>query len=286
MDAPDRGAPRLPAPVSRAWITLVSVLLVVGCSIPDRVDGAPGEDGAGVDGRGGNHVVQSGNSASVTGSGHLTSRRLSLIGVTELAVGAGFVVRVRIGEPAEATVWMDDNLTGLVDATVTGKRLHLGLKPGANLRNVTLSADVTVRDLDQLSTEEAGHVTLAAGFTGDELDLEAGGVSHIAGRLRVEKMAISASGAGTFALSGSVGHLDLDAAGTSGLRLSQLAVRDLDVELSGASCAVVTVSDTIAARTSGASALRYSGAPRVTREQTAGASSIVRAPARGDRCGS
>ncbi|HEU0127183.1 MAG TPA: hypothetical protein VFQ48_01045, partial [Pseudonocardiaceae bacterium] len=56
--------------------------------------------------------------------------------------------------------------------------------------------------------------------------------------------------------------------------LPDLAIRDLDAELSGASCAAVAVSDTLAARASGASTLRYRGAPRITRQQTSGVSSI------------
>ncbi|MGH3942069.1 MAG: GIN domain-containing protein [Pseudonocardiaceae bacterium] len=221
----------------------------------------------------------------MTGSRHLTSRQLNLSGVADLAVGAGFVVRVRIGESEEATIWMDDNLTDLVDATVTGGRLSLGLKPDVKVRNATLVAEITVRNLDQLTAGGVSQVTLAPELTGAALRLEAGGASHITGRLRVETVVAVASGTSTLALSGQVRHLTLDAKGTSELALSELAVRDLDAVLSGASCAAVAVSDTLAAQTSGTSALRYSGAPRITREQTSGVSSITPEASHGDRCG-
>ncbi|MGH3933190.1 MAG: GIN domain-containing protein [Pseudonocardiaceae bacterium] len=221
----------------------------------------------------------------MTGSRHLTSRQLDLSSVTDLVVGAGFVVRVQLGKAERATIWMDDNLADLVDATVTDGRLRLGLKPNVNVRNATLAAEITVRNLDQLTASGASQVTLAPELTADALGLEASGASHITGRLRVEAVVAAASGASMLALSGYVGHLTLHATGTSELQLSELAARHLDVVLSGASCAAVAVSDTLAAQTSGASVLRYSGAPRITREQTSGASSIAPEASRGDRCG-
>lgn len=289
MGARDRGgAPRPGTSVPRAGIILVAVLLLGGCRTSDVADGT-----AGVDGTGGSHVVLGEDGAdgspgigrAVTGSGYLTSRELNLSGVTELAVGASFVVRVRIGEPEQARIWMDDNLADLVDATVQGGRLRLGLTPGANVRNATLVAEITVRELGQLTASGASQVTLAPELTGDRLGLEASGASQITGRLRVEVIVASVAGASTLALSGQVGQLNLHAAGTSGLRLSGLAVRNLDAELSGASCAAVAVSATLAARTSGASVLRYSGAPRITRAQTSGTSSIAPDAARSDPCG-
>lgn len=283
--------PRLPFSVPRVGVVLISALLLAGCQVSDGADGATGVDGievddADIDDQGGSHVVRGGDGDSdpVNGSGRLTSRQLSLSGVTELAVGAGFVVRVRIGEPAQATVWMDDNLVDLVDAAVTGGRLRLGLRPNVNMRNATLSAVITVSELDRLTTSGASQVTLASELAGDTLELKASGTSRISGSLHLEQVQVSTSGASGLILSGQVGHLDLQAAGTSGLRLSRLAVRHLEAELSGASCAAVTVSDTLAARTSGTSELRYSGAPRVTRQQTSGASSIAPYVPRSDRC--
>lgn len=222
---------------------------------------------------------------AVTGSGQLTSRQLSVSGVTTLLVGAGFVVRVTIGEPETATIRMDDNLTDLVDVTVSGDQLRLGLKPGASVRNATLSAEITVRHLDRLTAGGAGQVTLASELVGDTLELDAAGASRITGPVRVDRLLAAASGASTLALSGRAGYLDVRAVGTSALRLSELAVRNLDVVLSGASCAAVAVSDTLAAQASGVSVLHYQGTPRITRQKTSGASSIAAGVPPGGRCG-
>lgn len=242
-----------------------------GTAGADGVNGADGADGA--DGSSGLTYSASGP-GSVTGSGHLTSRQVPLSGVSALVAGAGFVVHVRIGEPEQATIRMDDNLTEQVDATVAGDELRLGLKPGAHVRNATLSAEVTVRQLDRLTARDAGQVTLASQLTGQALQVEASGASQIVGAVSVAQVKVAASGASAVTLAGRADHLQLRGAGTSALRLPGLAVRDLDVALVGASHATVAVSDTLAARTSGVSTLRCSGTPRITRAQSTGVSSI------------
>lgn len=267
--------------------------VVQGAAGGNGGDGGNGMDGAdGATGADGSPGVSDSGTGSITGSGRMTHRQLDLSGVTDLVVGATFVVTVRIGEPEQATVTMDDNLTEAVEAAVIHDQLRLDLKPGASIRDATLSADVTVRHLDRLTASGVSKVTFASPVTGAELVLDASGMSKITGVVRVEHVEAAASGAGTLKLSGEVGRLELRAAGTARLPLSDLAVRDLDAILSGASCAAVAVSDTLAAQTSGTSTLGYSGAPRITRQQTSGVSSITAdSPGNGgssasDRCGS
>lgn len=286
-------ARRFVAPLLRGGAIVAAVLVLAGCQEGSvgmdgtggstTVDGSSGSDSGGsggangfdeTDGSPGGSYSDSG-SGSVSGSGHLTSRKLNCPGVTTLVVGVSFVVHLKIGEPEQATIRMDDNLTDLVDATVTGSQLRLGLKPGANVRNATLAAEVTVRHLDQLTTSGVSQVTLDSELTGQALHLDATGTSHVAGTISVAELDASASGASTLALSGQVGQLNLHGAGTSGLRLSDLVTRNLEASLSGTSSATVAVSDTLAAQAGGASRLRYSGTPRITRQQTSGVASIA-----------
>ncbi|MGH4023389.1 MAG: head GIN domain-containing protein [Pseudonocardiaceae bacterium] len=288
---------RRTAVVLRGGAVVAGFVLLIGCGGTSlhRNDGA-----AGVDGAGGNGVVQSGDGADgadgadgesysdggpVTGSGRLTSRQLIFSGVSRLDVGATFTVRVTTGEPGQATIRMDDNLTDLVDATVVGDELRLGLKPGASVRNASLSAEVTVASLDRLTADGVSHVTLGSTISGEQLQFDVGGSSQVTGVVRVAQALASASGTSTLELSGNAGRLDLSGAGTSTMRMPELTVRDLDVELSGASCATVAVSDTLTARTSGASALRYSGAPRINQDETSGLSSIAPQSSGGKSCG-
>lgn len=236
--------------------------------------GAFGADGAdGVDGAPGGGYSDNG---SVAGSGRLTSRMIGLPGVTSVVVGAGFVVHLRMGGPEQATIRMDDNLTDRVEATVTGDQLRLGLTPGANVRNATLSAEVTVGRLDRLTTSGASRVTLVSAPISPTLQLVVAGTSAVTGSVTVDQVQATVSGAATLALSGNVEDLRVSAAGASRLPLADLVVRRLDVMLTGASRATVTVSDTLAAQAAGASVLHYRGTPTIIRQRMSGVSSIVR----------
>jgi hypothetical protein len=233
-------------------------------------NGADGRDG--VDGTGGGSFSDPG---AVAGSGRLTTRTIDLSGVTSVVAEANFVVHLRTGRSAQAAVTMDDNLTDRVAATVTDGQLRLGIKPGMSVRNATLSADVTVGQLDRLATAGASRVMLDPTLTSPALYLNIAGTSAITGPVMVGRVQATVSGAGTLALSGDVAQLSFSAAGASQLPLADLTVRYLDATLSGASHATVTVTDTLAVQAAGASVLRYRGNPSVTRSQTSGMSSIV-----------
>jgi hypothetical protein len=261
---------------------LAVVMLLVGCL--GNPTGAPqdatgyrndgGGSGNGVPGADGSPGGNYSGGDAVTASGRLTSQFIDVSGVTSVAAGASFVVRVTMGEPEQATVRFDDNLTGLIEASVTGDQLRLQLKPGAQVRNATLNAEVTLRRLDRLTTGGASQVTFVSAPTGPTLALLARGASRLTGPVAVDQMQATVSGSAVLTLSGQVRELGLSASGSGRMELAELAVRDLDAELSGASEATVTVSDTLAAQTSGASVLRYRGSPNITRQRSAGASSI------------
>jgi Putative auto-transporter adhesin, head GIN domain len=235
--------------------------------------GTDGRDGAdGADGIGGAGLS---DPRAVAGSGRLTTQTIDLSGVTSVVAEANFVVHLRMGRPAQATITMDDNLADRVVATVASGQLRLGIKPGMSVRNATLSADVMVGQLDQLATAGASQVTLVPALSSPAMQLNIAGTSAITGPVMVDRMQATVSGAGTLALSGTVAQLHFSAAGASQLPLADLTVRNLDATLSGASHAIVTVTDTVAVEAAGASVLRYKGNPTVTSSETSGMSSIV-----------
>lgn len=274
-DRPGSVVLRFTSVVLRGGALMAAVLLLAGCRATSvGADGADGSSG-----------VSYSDGEAVAGSGHLTSRQLTLDGVTALDVGANYVVDVTIGEPEQAIVRMDDNLTHLVDVTVIGDRLRLGLKPGASVRDATLSAEVTLRRLGRITSSGVSEVTLVSEVGGERLELETGGTSRVSGPVNVTTLRAVTSGTSTTVLSGQAGRLHLRASGTSRAPLADLTVRDLDAALSGVSCATVAVRDTLSARTSGTATLRYLGTPQIIRSETSGVSSIAQDRAGGARCG-
>jgi hypothetical protein len=250
-------------------------------SFSTGADGSNGDDGASggsyayaESGPGGYAYSYSGPDG-LTGSGKLTSRTIDLSGVTSVVAGADFLVHVKTGAPAQAKVTMDDNLVDRIEAAVSGHELRLGLKPGSNVRNATLRAEVTVSRLERLAANGASHATLDSTVTGPALRLVAEGAGQIIGPVQVDRLEASESGASVLNLSGRAGSLHLESVGTSQLHGSELAVDNLDAALSGVSQATVTVNKTLAVTADGVSVLRYRGNPSITRQETSGVSSIV-----------
>ena len=238
-------------------------------------NGGNADGGAGADGTPGALGGDFSDPAALAGSGRLTSRTVALSRVTAVVAAANFVVHLRTGGPAQAVVRMDDNLVDRIDATVTGGVLRLGIKPGMNVRNATLSADVTVGRLDRVASSGASRVVLTDTVRSPTLQLVVSGVGSVTGPVQVDRLQAGVSGAGTVGVFGQVQDFHLEAAGASRLPLGDLTAHRLNAELSGASHAVVTVSDTLAVEATGASVLRYRGSPRITRSQTSGMSSVV-----------
>lgn len=284
------------ARVARAVVMLATTALLAGC-VGTSADGGSGDNGGdgyggwggnGYGGNGGNADGRTGadgapgvasgcftGSTAVAGSGRLTSRTVDLSGVTSVVAEADFMVHLRTGGPAQAVVTMDDNLVDRVNATVSGDELRLGIKPGCGVRNATLSAEVTVGRLDRLAASATSRVVLTSTVTSPALQVVVSGAGSVTGPIRIDHLDAGVSGTGTLGLSGQVSELRLRAAGAGRLPMADLTVRNLDATLSGASHAVVTVSDTLAVQATGASMLRYLGTPEITRSQTSGAATVV-----------
>ncbi|PVY96373.1 GIN domain-containing protein [Actinomycetospora cinnamomea] len=186
----------------------------------------------------------------------------------------GFVARVGVGGPEQATVGADDNLMDRVEATVTGNELRVGLRPGTAVEQATLTVDVRVQNVNHLAVRGSARLHLD-GVTGDGVHLTVDGSSRVNGSLNVTRLDLTVDGASTAELSGRASDLRATATGASELALSQLSASDLDVTMSGASSGAVAADRTLQARADGASHLRYLGDPRITERSASGASTIT-----------
>jgi DUF4097 and DUF4098 domain-containing protein YvlB len=121
----------------------------------------------------------------------------------------------------------------------------------------------------------ASSISLADGIEAGKLSVTLSGASRLDGRIKTSDGRLEASGTSRARLTGSATSLDVTESGASGLEAEDLTVASLVIDLSGASSAAVTVTDTISADLSGASQLRYGGSPQFSRKQISGASSIT-----------
>jgi hypothetical protein len=210
-----------------------------------------------------------------TGSGQVVTKDVAVAAFSRLDVGSAFHATVSFGEREALELRIDDNLADQVDAGVSDGVLRIRLRPGTDVEDATLEATVTARSLSQIGLSGAAHVSLTGQLTAGEVSLSSSGAGRLEGAVQVDRADLTMSGGSRMRLSGRADHVELRESGASFLDATELKTRDLDAELSGASSAAVSATDTISAELSGASSLRYGDSPRFLRRDLSGASSIT-----------
>jgi hypothetical protein len=210
-----------------------------------------------------------------TATGQVDTLEVPVTAFSAIEAGSAFRVNLSFGAKESLVLRVGEEVADRVEATVAAGVLRLRLEPGTVARNARLEADVTAQRLSQIGLSGAAVMRVSGEVAAPTLAVTASGASQLDGPLRVTEGSATLSGASRMALSGDVERLELRASGASRVDAEQLRVDELDVRLSGASSASVSVNGSVAAQVSGASSLRYGGSPRFVRRDVSGASSIT-----------
>jgi hypothetical protein len=210
----------------------------------------------------------------VRGSGALVELTPEVGAFQTIDASHSFVVTVERGQPAAVTIEADDNVDEDVIAEVRDETLHLSVRGGLTLTDVTLRATVVVPEVDEVIASGAAQIEVIDQVAGDALRAEASGASTVIASVEVRELHAEASGASTILLDGAAETAVLEADGASKIRAEGLTGGDVDVVLSGASSAEVEVTGALDARLAGSSTLRYLGEPTSIDESVSGASRL------------
>jgi hypothetical protein len=191
------------------------------------------------------------------------------------------------------SITIDDNLLEYLNVKTSGSTLYIGMKSGSyikttqkaivrlpDLKNLTISGASSVdvsgfqsSDSAKFRLSGASRLDLSGMKTGD-IQFTLSGASRVSGDIEMGDAKLNLSGASDIELVGSAGDIDLGASGASDAKLADLVAVDVQVNLSGASSAVVNASGTISGGLSGASRLQYLGNPTLGKFSTTGGSTI------------
>jgi hypothetical protein len=208
----------------------------------------------------------------------MVTKHVPVTSFSSIEASSAFFVTVAIGAPSSVTVRVDDNIEPYLDVGVSGRTLHLGLGPGTSVTNATLEAQVTAPPPEGLGASGAARIRVTGPIDGPSLHVSLSGAGTLDAAVDIQSLAVASSGASQLTLFGQAARLVATASGASQLGLTDLEVRALTIDLSGASSAQVEVTETISASLSGASSLVYRGTPTFTKQEVSGGSSITRAP--------
>ncbi|MEK6151933.1 head GIN domain-containing protein [Flavobacteriaceae bacterium 3-367] len=211
-------------------------------------------------------------------SDEVTTREVGFTDYSGLRVSNAFNAFVTFSDTEERIeVEANRNVQDRISVSKEGDLLIVRLDRNTNLRgNVTLNVYITTKNIERFEASGASNITLENALVTPDIALRLSGASGFEGEVDTERLRLRTSGASKADIFGSADHLDADLSGSSDLRDDDLVVTRLRIELSGASEAFLTVTDTIDIRASGASTLSFKGDAVIRELRLSDASEIIR----------
>jgi hypothetical protein len=231
----------------------------------------------------------------VLGSGNVINEAFDLSDFTGIKVENGFQVEVTESDSFSVVAIVDDNVLEHIDVKKSGDTLILRPKWNRSFRSVTLSAKVTMPDIDKVELSGGAKVEINGFDSSNDLPIKLSGGSHLNGSTSAGDVNLSLSGGSHVTLSGSVNNLmanlsggshvtlsgsadsiDIKGSGGSHFNLQDYSVSDADINLSGGSHADVNVNGTLNVDISGSSEVTYIGEPTMGKTDVAWDSDLTK----------
>ncbi|MFC1913518.1 head GIN domain-containing protein [Chloroflexota bacterium] len=198
----------------------------------------------------------------VQGSGNLINETFNISDFTGIKVENGFQVEVTESDSFNVVVIVDDNVLEHIDVKKSGDTLIIKPKGNRSFRSVTLSAKVTMPDIDKIELSGGAKVDINDFDSSNNLIIKLSGGSHLNGSVTAGNVNLSLSGGSHVTLSGSAVNIVIEnGSGGSHFNLLDYSVSNADINLIGGSHADIDVNGTLNVNISGGSEVSYSGRP-------------------------
>lgn len=167
------------------------------------------------------------------------------------------------------------NIHQYIVTEIQSGKLIVRIKNNVTIKkNPTIKVKISVADLNSIEAHGASKVEVFGSFVTNSIDFEMSGASRLYGNYILNSGEIEASGASNINISGQIDYLKADVSGATVLKDFDMVVEDLDIEMSGASIASLTVNGTMNVTASGASNLYYEGTGTINSLNLSGASQV------------
>jgi Putative auto-transporter adhesin, head GIN domain len=187
------------------------------------------------------------------GSGNIQIEKRDVSGFSNVKSGGAITIDVAAQRDFAVEVEADDNLLQFIKTEVSGDTLKIYTEGNISTRN-PIRVRIAMPQIELFDVSGASTGTLT--------------------NVKNESLTIEASGASKLKVDGEARELFVDLSGASRLDAENLKAENVKVDASGASSATVFASNEVDAEASGASNIRYTGAPKNVRQDASGASSV------------
>lgn len=164
------------------------------------------------------------------------------------------------------TVEAEKKILPLVTVYVKDKTLYIDLKNSAEHSEAKIKYYLEVRDLKSIHSFTSSSIFINESFNSDELNLAMNSFGDATIFINVQKFSTNIEGGGKVVAKGVAQNQDIKIQGAGEFNGVKLAGKSGVVETSGPTMIKMNVSDTLAVKISGESAVSYCGKPVLTRE--------------------
>jgi hypothetical protein len=205
------------------------------------------------------------NNLTITGSGNLVSKEVSLSTFDQVEAGLYFDLTIRQGAEPSVVLTTDDNFVEYIQVEQTGSGISFGFKPGYayDTSGVTLRAEVILPELSRLDLNGSSHARLDGYQSQQPLKITLTGSSSLTGDIQAEITSVEAFGSSYVKLSGTSTNLTLEACGSNIVDLSDYTVEDAVVQASCDSTVIVDVPGRMEGEASQHAQVFFAGSPAV-----------------------
>jgi hypothetical protein len=230
----------------------------------------------------------------VTGLGEIATWDMDYTDFNEIEISSAFEVEVSRDNDYLVRITIDKKLYEYLRIDQRGSTLRIGLKPNFVYQGTTQQAVINLPDLHRLALSSASKAVVTGFLVTHSLDFELSGASQmdlgptiagnsdfklsgasrVTGDIQMDDGHLDLSGASTLELRGSGDDVAIKGSGASNLILPDFAVVTTEVDLNGASRAVISVSNRMDIKLSGGSSLEYIGNPKLGGLNVSGGSTI------------
>ncbi len=172
-------------------------------------------------------------------------------------------VNVTPGDVQSVSVTANENILPYVTTTVTNNTLVVGLLPGHVFKNISLSVDLTMQDIERLSNNGAGNINAVDILHPDSLTVDLSGAGNFNLTLNVDFLNSRLTGSGNISYSGRARLHTIELRGAGNILAFELGTDTTTILSLGAGRAEVNASRSLDVTISGAGSVYYKGHPSI-----------------------
>ncbi|MFK5974516.1 MAG: head GIN domain-containing protein [Flavobacteriaceae bacterium] len=214
----------------------------------------------------------------IEGNGNVVTLTINTQEYSGISVGGPFDVALVSGKEGNITIKGEENILEYIETEVTNGTLTIKKRNNLNIRmsrNARVLITIPVESINAIRLSGSGKLSSTKTLKSDHFKILASGSRYLELALEVESLSVRTSGSSNIKLMGNAKNLDVRSSGSSNFKTYELEVDNASFVMSGSSNCEITVNESLDAKLSGSSNVKYRGNPSKLHSKASGSARVV-----------